>query len=309
MRSATPKLLHEVCGRAMIAWPVAAARAAGAAQGDRGRGSRPAARGVAERPGDGGDAGRSRAARPTRSRRRRGHIDPDDTVIVLNGDHPLITAETLGRAGRGARRTRARRRRWRPRCSRTRAATGGSCGRRTERSSAWSRRRRPGDATELELHIREISTGHLRVRGRGAAGGARGGPERQRAGRALPARRAADPARARAQRAARTRSTTPASWESTIGSRLADGQGDRAAPHPRAPHARGRDDRRSGHDRDRRRRADRPGHGDRARSRACTAPPRSATARRIGPRRTLIDSRVGDGVELVHSYSKERGRR
>ena len=30
MRSATPKLLHEVCGRAMIAWPVAAARAAGA---------------------------------------------------------------------------------------------------------------------------------------------------------------------------------------------------------------------------------------------------------------------------------------
>jgi bifunctional UDP-N-acetylglucosamine pyrophosphorylase / glucosamine-1-phosphate N-acetyltransferase len=32
MRSATPKLLHEVCGRAMIAWPVAAARAAGAAK-------------------------------------------------------------------------------------------------------------------------------------------------------------------------------------------------------------------------------------------------------------------------------------
>ena len=30
MRSATPKLLHEVCGRAIIAWPVAAARTAGA---------------------------------------------------------------------------------------------------------------------------------------------------------------------------------------------------------------------------------------------------------------------------------------
>ena len=29
MRSATPKLLHEVCGRAMIAWPVAAARGRG----------------------------------------------------------------------------------------------------------------------------------------------------------------------------------------------------------------------------------------------------------------------------------------
>ncbi|MBO0691579.1 MAG: NTP transferase domain-containing protein, partial [Acidimicrobiaceae bacterium] len=30
MRSATPKLLHEVCGRPLIAWPLAAARAAGA---------------------------------------------------------------------------------------------------------------------------------------------------------------------------------------------------------------------------------------------------------------------------------------
>ena len=30
MRSATPKLLHEVCGRALIAWPVTAAQAAGA---------------------------------------------------------------------------------------------------------------------------------------------------------------------------------------------------------------------------------------------------------------------------------------
>ena len=32
MRSAKPKLLHEVCGRPIIAWPVAAARAAGAAK-------------------------------------------------------------------------------------------------------------------------------------------------------------------------------------------------------------------------------------------------------------------------------------
>ena len=32
MRSATPKLLHTLCGRPMIAWPVAAARAAGAAE-------------------------------------------------------------------------------------------------------------------------------------------------------------------------------------------------------------------------------------------------------------------------------------
>ena len=32
MRSATPKLLHPFCGRPMIEWPVAAARAAGAAK-------------------------------------------------------------------------------------------------------------------------------------------------------------------------------------------------------------------------------------------------------------------------------------
>ncbi len=30
MRSSTPKVLHELCGRPMIAWPVAAAREAGA---------------------------------------------------------------------------------------------------------------------------------------------------------------------------------------------------------------------------------------------------------------------------------------
>ena len=32
MRSATPKLLHPLCGRPLIDWPLAAARAAGAAK-------------------------------------------------------------------------------------------------------------------------------------------------------------------------------------------------------------------------------------------------------------------------------------
>ncbi len=32
MRSGTPKLLHQICGRPMIAWPVAAARDAGASR-------------------------------------------------------------------------------------------------------------------------------------------------------------------------------------------------------------------------------------------------------------------------------------
>ena len=32
MRSRTPKVLHELCGRPMVGWPIAAAREAGAAK-------------------------------------------------------------------------------------------------------------------------------------------------------------------------------------------------------------------------------------------------------------------------------------
>ncbi|MGB2710124.1 MAG: NTP transferase domain-containing protein, partial [Conexibacter sp.] len=32
MRSATPKVLHPLCGRPLLGWPIAAARAAGAAK-------------------------------------------------------------------------------------------------------------------------------------------------------------------------------------------------------------------------------------------------------------------------------------
>src|SRR5437868_12117743 len=94
MRSATPKLLHEVCGRAIIAWPVAAARAAGAERvvvvegPDRPlEGSLDGDVTVAVQEVPRGTADAVRAAAP--------HIDPGATVIVLNGDHPLITAETL----------------------------------------------------------------------------------------------------------------------------------------------------------------------------------------------------------------------
>src|SRR5437588_8383801 len=94
MRSATPKLLHEVCGRPLIAWPVAAARAAGAEKivvvdGPERRlegildGQATVA--VQEQPRGTADAVKAAAA----------HIGPGDSVIVLNADHPLITAETL----------------------------------------------------------------------------------------------------------------------------------------------------------------------------------------------------------------------
>jgi len=87
MRSATPKLLHEVCGRAIIAWPVAAARAAGAAKVVVVEGpDRPLEAlldgevtvAVQQEPRGTADAVKAAAE----------HIGPSDTVIVLNGDHP-----------------------------------------------------------------------------------------------------------------------------------------------------------------------------------------------------------------------------
>jgi len=94
MRSATPKLLHTLCGRPMIAWPVAAAREAGADRVIVVDG--PTRRlgecldehvevAIQERPLGTADAVKAAASQ----------ITPGQTVIVLNGDHPLITARTL----------------------------------------------------------------------------------------------------------------------------------------------------------------------------------------------------------------------
>jgi bifunctional UDP-N-acetylglucosamine pyrophosphorylase/glucosamine-1-phosphate N-acetyltransferase len=95
MRSALPKLLHPLCGRPLIAWPVAAAQDAGAGRvvvvdnpKRRLDGQLPAGVEVAvqEEPRGTGDA--VAAARD--------HIG-DETVVVLNGDVPLITAAAIER--------------------------------------------------------------------------------------------------------------------------------------------------------------------------------------------------------------------
>ena len=91
MRSALPKVLHPICGRPMILWPLLAARAAGAERVivvDN-----PSRRLDGHLP-DGvevGGPGASRAARATRSRPRPGTIDAGAPVLVINGDMPLIT--------------------------------------------------------------------------------------------------------------------------------------------------------------------------------------------------------------------------
>src|ERR1700710_2133274 len=116
MRSAIPKVLHPLCGRTMIEWPIAAAREAGggrrAGRGGAARrpraGARPAREAgagrvvvvdgpkralaealpedvevaIQEEPNGTGDAVRSAAEL----------IDPETTVLVLYGDVPLITA-------------------------------------------------------------------------------------------------------------------------------------------------------------------------------------------------------------------------
>src|SRR4051794_5616209 len=89
MRSGTPKVLHDLCGRAMIEWPVAAARAAGAARVVVVQGFDRALDGrlggdveLVVQPHADGTGGAVRAASE--------HLG-DGTVLVVNGDVPLIT--------------------------------------------------------------------------------------------------------------------------------------------------------------------------------------------------------------------------
>jgi bifunctional UDP-N-acetylglucosamine pyrophosphorylase/glucosamine-1-phosphate N-acetyltransferase len=95
MRSSLPKVLHDVCGRPMVAWPIAAARAAGAARVcvivSPERDLSPALPNGTEtvvQPDSDGTGGALRAAREV--------VAASETVLVLSGDHPLISAEVLG---------------------------------------------------------------------------------------------------------------------------------------------------------------------------------------------------------------------
>jgi bifunctional UDP-N-acetylglucosamine pyrophosphorylase / glucosamine-1-phosphate N-acetyltransferase len=94
MRSSRPKVLHEVCGRAMVAWPIVAAREAGAERvavivsPDRDLSSAlPEGIETVVQPTADGTGGAVRAALEL--------VEGSDTVVVLSGDHPLITAEIV----------------------------------------------------------------------------------------------------------------------------------------------------------------------------------------------------------------------
>jgi bifunctional UDP-N-acetylglucosamine pyrophosphorylase/glucosamine-1-phosphate N-acetyltransferase len=163
MGSSVPKLLHPLCGRPMIAWPVAAARAAGAERivvvdGPQRR-LEPSLDDevvlvVQEQPLGTADAVRAASA----------HIGPTDTVVVINGDVPLISAHTIEALARAHSRSGA-------------AATIATVV--LEDPTGYGRvvrgpdgtvlrvveTKAPGDATELELHIREVNTGMFAFEG------------------------------------------------------------------------------------------------------------------------------------------------
>jgi bifunctional UDP-N-acetylglucosamine pyrophosphorylase/glucosamine-1-phosphate N-acetyltransferase len=94
MRSSLPKMMHPVCGRPMIAWPVAAAREAGAERvavivsPERDlSGELPDGTETVVQPEPDGTGGAVRAAIPL--------IRDAERVVVLNGDHPLVTAAVI----------------------------------------------------------------------------------------------------------------------------------------------------------------------------------------------------------------------
>lgn len=94
MRSALPKVLHPLCGRPLILWPVLAAEEAGAGKvvvvdnpKRRLEDRLPESVRHAIQPEPNGTGGAVIAARE--------HLDEDTTVVILAGDVPLITAEAI----------------------------------------------------------------------------------------------------------------------------------------------------------------------------------------------------------------------
>jgi bifunctional UDP-N-acetylglucosamine pyrophosphorylase/glucosamine-1-phosphate N-acetyltransferase len=94
MRSSLPKMLHPVCGRAMVAWPIIAAREAGAGRvvaidspSQNIVPGLPDKVQIVTQPQPDGTGGAIRAALPL--------IEQAETVLVLSGDVPLISAATI----------------------------------------------------------------------------------------------------------------------------------------------------------------------------------------------------------------------
>jgi bifunctional UDP-N-acetylglucosamine pyrophosphorylase/glucosamine-1-phosphate N-acetyltransferase len=94
MRSAVPKVLHEICGRPMVAWPIRAAQQAGAGRicvivsPDRDLSAAlPNGTETIVQPVADGTGGALRAASDV--------VRDSETILILSGDHPLVSAEII----------------------------------------------------------------------------------------------------------------------------------------------------------------------------------------------------------------------
>jgi bifunctional UDP-N-acetylglucosamine pyrophosphorylase / glucosamine-1-phosphate N-acetyltransferase len=97
MRSSLPKMLHPICGRPMVAWPILAAREAGAGRvaaivsPDRDiSAGLPEGTETVVQPRPDGTGGALRAALPL--------VEESEVVVVLSGDHPVIGPAAIGGA-------------------------------------------------------------------------------------------------------------------------------------------------------------------------------------------------------------------
>jgi bifunctional UDP-N-acetylglucosamine pyrophosphorylase / glucosamine-1-phosphate N-acetyltransferase len=161
MRSRTPKVLHELCGRPMVLWPLEAALAAGAGKvvvvdsPERAlAGVLPQEVELAIQPQPNGTGGAVRAAMQALGP----DIDSRAPVVVLSGDVPLVSAETIGslvqaHAASGAAGTMA-----------TTVLEDPSGYGRVVRDSAGAVERvvetkGEGDSTQSEREIKEVNTG------------------------------------------------------------------------------------------------------------------------------------------------------
>jgi bifunctional UDP-N-acetylglucosamine pyrophosphorylase/glucosamine-1-phosphate N-acetyltransferase len=157
MHSSLPKALHPVCGRPMVAWPILAAREAGAArvvaivspQRDISAGL-PAETETVPQPQADGTGGAIRAAIDI--------VRDSGTVVVLSGDHPVISAAAIGglldaHGANGAAAT----------VMTTELDEPGSYGRLVRADDGSLERiveaKESGDATPAELEIKEVNAG------------------------------------------------------------------------------------------------------------------------------------------------------
>src|SRR3954470_9447978 len=94
MRSQTPKVLDPVCGRPMLHWAIAGAQEAGA--GRVVAVVRPG-EGIEDALPDGVIAAPQTTGEGTGAAvlAARDHVEPGQTVVILSGDHPLVSAETV----------------------------------------------------------------------------------------------------------------------------------------------------------------------------------------------------------------------